>query len=316
MLKAGLLGYPIDHSLSPIIHNRAYRELGLDWQYDLYSCPNLDAFSEVLEAAKSASEPFIGFNITTPYKIAAYQAAVEFSHYAEISGNANILTLKSDEQGGVKLLADNTDGRGLVGSLKHVGARSLKGSSVVLCGTGAVGMSSVVSLLEEEVAQINILSRSVQICNNQVKDIVSKATAPGNVIVRHAQDSAEESEVSPAPTSSDSTKTIITVLDYSRAKEVLASANYLIDATTVGMKHEDTPVVPISALHSGLAVLDVVYGHGETALLKAARQVGAIALDGLDMLIEQAALTIEFWAKEQGLEVMAPRSAMREAAIS
>jgi shikimate dehydrogenase len=81
------------------------------------------------------------------------------------------------------------------------------------------------------------------------------------------------------------------------------------------METNDETVIPPEALKPSLAVLDVVYGHGETALLKAAREVGATALDGLGMLIEQAALTIEIWAQAQGIPLVAPRDIMRHVVI-
>jgi shikimate 5-dehydrogenase len=73
-------------------------------------------------------------------------------------------------------------------------------------------------------------------------------------------------------------------------------------------------VVAPEALREGLVVLDVVYGHGETALIREARKAGATGIDGLGMLIEQAALTIEIWARAQGAPVEAPRAVMRQAA--
>jgi shikimate 5-dehydrogenase len=81
------------------------------------------------------------------------------------------------------------------------------------------------------------------------------------------------------------------------------------------MHPDDAPVVAPEALGPGLVVLDVVYGHGETALIQAAREAGAQAFDGLGMLIEQAALTIEIWAREQGQQLKAPRTLMRQAAL-
>jgi shikimate dehydrogenase len=82
------------------------------------------------------------------------------------------------------------------------------------------------------------------------------------------------------------------------------------------MNPSDGAVVPLEALRPDMTVLDVVYGHGETALLKGARAVNAKAIDGLGMLIEQAALTIELWAHARGIPVEAPRALMRQAALN
>ncbi|MDR0347793.1 MAG: hypothetical protein LBH56_05415, partial [Coriobacteriales bacterium] len=107
---------------------------------------------------------------------------------------------------------------------------------------------------------------------------------------------------------------------YTELAAHLETAHILIDATPVGMASADDAVVPPKLLkqgllRQGLVVFDAVYGHGETALLKNAREVGAVAIDGLGMLIEQAALTIEIWAREQGTPVSAPRTLMRQAAL-
>jgi shikimate dehydrogenase len=311
MLKAGLLGYPIEHSLSPVIHRCAYRELGLDWEYELYSCHNLESFSTVLRDAKISPESYVGFNVTTPYKVAAFQAADAFSRFANIAGNANVLTFArgaaaATGEKGVTLLADNTDGRGLVESLKRESGRPLKGASVILCGSGAVAMSALLSLLEEEISSVTIACRNVSVCKTRVESVMEAATprraeASGTPCTDNNNDAEALLECHPK----------IQIIELEEAPTSLATADFLIDATTVGMNPKDTSIVPASALHSGLVVLDVVYGHGETALLRAAREAGAQALDGLSMLIEQAALTVELWAKEQGLELEAPREAMK-----
>ena len=80
------------------------------------------------------------------------------------------------------------------------------------------------------------------------------------------------------------------------------------------MNPADGAIVPVELLRPSMAVVDVVYGHGETALIKAAWEIGARAFDGLGMLIEQAALTIEIWALEQERILEAPRDLMLEAA--
>jgi shikimate dehydrogenase len=97
---------------------------------------------------------------------------------------------------------------------------------------------------------------------------------------------------------------------YSKASEVLATADVLIDATTLGMQPHDGSALPLELLRPDLVVVDTVYGHGQTALIKAARAIGAPAFDGLGMLVEQAALTIEDWLAAQGIIAEVPRDLM------
>ncbi|MCL2883678.1 MAG: hypothetical protein FWF30_04350, partial [Coriobacteriia bacterium] len=105
----------------------------------------------------------------------------------------------------------------------------------------------------------------------------------------------------------------IRACSYAQAEAELPGIQVLIDATTLGMQPGDPAVVSPQFLHSGLYVLDLVYAHGQTALVTAARAAGAQAEDGLGVLVEQAALALEFWCAQQGLQLKAPRSAMRAA---
>jgi len=105
----------------------------------------------------------------------------------------------------------------------------------------------------------------------------------------------------------------IRVVDYATVVEPLATTQVLIDATTLGMDPQDGSVIPVELIRADMVVFDVVYGHGQTALLKGAQAQGAQAFDGLGMLIEQAALSLEIWAKAQGKDITAPRAVMTQA---
>jgi shikimate dehydrogenase len=295
-MKAGLLGYPIGHSLSPAIHRAAYAELGLAWDYALYPCEDKDAFLKVIAEARQESGAFVGFNVTTPYKAAAYAACTERSLASTVTGSANVLILlPAVASAQPRLRGEDTDGRGLVASLEHDGNATVAGSSVVVCGTGPVALSVLLALIDAKVASVTVASRNVAAGDERVRKL------------RERVFSCELRETSPMPE--------LRVVDYAQAARCLETANILIDATPVGMSSTDQAVVPSEALRPNLIVLDTVYGHGETALIKAARETGAVAIDGLGMLIEQAALTIELWAKAQGLSLVAPRETMRARAL-
>jgi shikimate dehydrogenase len=104
--------------------------------------------------------------------------------------------------------------------------------------------------------------------------------------------------------------------DDAEADAAISASRVVIDATTVGADPCAEPIVSPELLGAGQVVFDVNYGRGGSALLRAAQARGAQALDGLEMLIEQAALSIELWADEQGLRLSAPRDAMRAAALA
>ena len=277
MKKTGLLGYPIGHSLSPAIHNAAYRALYLDWQYALYPCPDLASFDAILSDVLADPTSFVGLNVTTPWKTAAYEAARAHSPFAGAAQNANVLTVVSHGTQPAHLSCDNTDGAGLIASLEREGV-TIEGSRVVVCGSGPVATSALQAFTEKQAAAITIVSRDPQ---------KAAKTVPLSQI---------------------------RVVDYSEVAQHLVDADILINATTVGMNPSDAPIVSAELLRPTMVVVDVIYGHGETALIKAAREIGARAYDGLGMLIEQAALSIEIWAASQNLKLTAPRTLMLEAA--
>ncbi|MDR1082881.1 MAG: shikimate dehydrogenase [Coriobacteriales bacterium] len=342
MLKAGLLGYPIDHSLSPIIHNAAYAALGLDWEYALYPCVDAAAFSAILTEAKANPQNFVGFNVTTPYKSLAYEACAEHSLFDAVTGSANVIVVSGDESLAQPVSAqpvsahpvlrgDNTDGRGLIASLEREGGVKVAGASVVLCGTGPVAMSTLLALIDANVASVDVASRDPRggaervlgLCERLDKERGLKRTSHTDVAPtpRTGSETDEpyretDEPVLRSPLSSLLSLPSMKVIGYADVAATLERADILIDATTVGMHPDDAAVVPLKALKPELTVLDVVYGHGETALIKGAREVGATAIDGLGMLIEQAALTIEIWSQTQGTPLEAPRPLMRQAAAS
>jgi shikimate dehydrogenase len=301
MLKAGLLGYPIDHSLSPVIHNAAYAALGLDWHYGLYPAKDAEAFAAIIAEAKRNPQSYVGFNVTTPYKYEAYAACSTHSASDAAVGNTNVLTFleaaRAENPHYSQLRGANTDGRGLLAALKRELGIEAKGASVVLCGTGPVALSTLFALIEGAAASVTIATRDPKKGRVLVEALLSRLDRC---------DSRNRDDRAPLPE--------IAVIGYDEAAAKLETAALLINATTVGMDPQDGSIVPPAALRAGLSVYDVIYGHGETALIRAAREVGAQACDGVGMLVEQAALTIEIWAGEHGSELVAPRDRMYEVA--
>jgi shikimate dehydrogenase len=342
MLRTGLLGYPIEHSLSPAIHNAAYAALGLDWEYALYPCKDTAAFLQMIANAREDSAHVVGFNVTTPYKVDAYEACVEHSPFAAATGNANVLTwdrgtgdgLGQGDGGRVPLgfvghvprplspcpspvlRGDNTDGYGLVASLQREGGVSVAGSSVVLCGTGPVAMSALLALTEAHAASISVVTRDLEKGRKQLRRLNERLGLRQGV----ESDSPGQGDGARAPSPCHGPEfpalSAARLVSYGEVAACLETADILIDATSVGMSPSDGTVVPLEALRPKTTVLDVVYGHGETALLRGARDINATAIDGLGMLIEQAALTIELWARARGIQVEAPRALMRQAALT
>jgi shikimate dehydrogenase len=274
--------------------------------------------------AEARREPgtFVGFNVTTPYKACAHAACTEHSLASTVTGSANVLTLLPGVVSAqFRLRGEDTDGRGLIASLEHEGNATLTGSSVVLCGTGPVALSVLLALIDARVASVTVVSRDIDSGAERLKRLRERlgkerwlialkgvgSLPPAQLNVEMQNLSRTMKEQFPLPA--------LQIVDYAQVAACLEAADILIDATPVGMSPGDASVVPPAALRPGLIVLDTVYGHGETALIKAAREAGAVAIDGLGMLIEQAALTIELWAAAQGRSLTAPRETMRRAAL-
>jgi shikimate dehydrogenase len=163
------------------------------------------------------------------------------------------------------------------------------GASVVLCGTGPVAMSTLLALINDAAASVIVVSRDKEKGSAQVGELCARLDAAISL---------------PA----------LEILDYSEVAAYLETADILINATTLGMNPSDPPVVPADALRSELIVFDVIYGHGHTALRKAADTVGARFTDGIGMLVEQAALTLEIWMSAQGITREVPRELMYKVA--
>ena len=297
-MKTGLLGYPISHSLSPAIHNAAYEALGLDWHYDLYPCADRAAFEAVLREALAYPQDFVGFNVTTPYKTVAFEVASEHAPTSQPIQNANVLSVVCPAAPALPFLRSaSTDGQGLVAFLEQGAGLTLAGSAVVLCGSGAVARSVLVALLNRQVAGITVVSRNAQQTQERLAALCEAVTI-----------TAPPASPATSPTPS------LTVIDYRSIASSLAAADLLIDATTVGMNPADEAVFPTDLISPHTVVCDLVYGHGETALIAGAKKQGAQTHNGLGMLIEQAALSIELWAQDRGLIVKAPRELMLAAA--
>ncbi|MDR2107873.1 MAG: hypothetical protein LBP28_00210 [Coriobacteriales bacterium] len=287
--SVALFGFPVEHSLSPVMHAAAYAHLGLDWNYQLVPCCEYADFDAGITRLRAGESGLIAANVTTPWKREAFAAAEDcLDDVAKHVGAANVLF---SAPGSTRICCANTDGQGAVIALSRQGV-SVDASSFVLCGTGAVAKVILLELIRGCAPSVTVLSRNRQRAVQLVESLVF--------------------------TASPSVQTRIIPLAYgdAAAEVALLAARVIIDATTVGANSFAEPVVSPQLLGAAQIVLDVNYGRGGSALLRGAQARGAQVLDGLEMLIEQAALSIEFWAGQQGLKLSAPRDVMRVAALA
>lgn len=274
--KLYVLGHPVAHSKSPVMYNAVYRRLGLPWEYALMDCAT-EAEAEAFLAARD----FLAINITTPYKPHAFAAATNRAASAKLAHGANVLAKK-----GEALIAYNTDGQGCVANLERTGF-SFAGKKAVVCGTGPTALSIAHAVAVAGVAELALLSRAKEkaheTLSRYVEELHTMATA---TMVLPA---AEKHHRSLMETYRD---TKFKFGAYETSSQTIAAADVIIDATPLGMKEGDPAPFNTELLHEGKVVFDVVYGHGETALIRAARAAGCAAHDGAGMLVGQAVASV------------------------
>jgi shikimate dehydrogenase len=256
----GLLGNPVEHSLSPPMHEAGYDERGIDARYVTFE-PDRDAAAEAVAAAETLG--ISGLNVTVPFKQDVLDA-VEVDDLARRIGAVNTIDFSGDRPTG-----HNTDAIGAVRALEDHSV-DLSGSAVVV---GAGGAGRAVSFgLADTGMDVAIANRTVETAHDLAGEV------PG--ASGHGLDELDR---------------------------LLADASVLVNATTVGMDEDRSPV-PAASLHADLAVLDAVYSPIETRLLREAEAAGATTVDGAWMLLYQGVEAFERWTG-----VDAPVGAMNEA---
>ena len=273
---AGVIGWPLGHTLSPAMHNAAYEALGLDWVYLPLAVPDETVLLRVFSCLRSL--PVVGFNVTMPYKQAALDLCDEVAMQAEMAGAVNAVHVSDG-----KLIGYNTDGRGLLDALGGAGF-DVAGKRVALLGAGGAAGAAFVAFVLARAAHVTVINRSV----DRAEELVERNAA-------HLR--GTQAEVRPLG---------------SEAARAVRDADLVLNATSVGMSPEDPSPIPGEWLHGGQVVCDVVYRARPTALLTAAAAVGAQAVDGLDMLVAQGAISIDIWSESATMS--APRDVMRAAA--
>ena len=264
----GIIGDPIEHSMSPVIHNAAFKNKGLDYVYLPFRVKK-EELGKAIESMRVLN--IRGLNITIPHKVAVTQFLDELDPLADKIGAVN--TIVNDN--GV-LKGYNTDATGFLQALLERGIEP-KGKKVVILGAG--GASRAISfILAERGSSLVILNRTwdkAKICAGRISEIFqSEATA--------------------------------LKLNRENLTTALSQADILINATSVGMSPDinETPVTS-NLLKPSLVVFDIVYNPIKTRLQREAEVAGATAISGLDMLVWQGALAFEKWTgREAPIGVM------------
>ncbi|MDQ0313726.1 shikimate dehydrogenase [Amorphus orientalis] len=250
--KSGVIGWPIAHSRSPLIHRFWLQTYGLPGAYDAIavSPETAETFFTTFR-----SSGLVGANVTVPHKIAAASACDDLSGTAEALGAVNTLWLEGD-----RLLGDNTDVHGFLANLdeKAPGWEDAEGDALVI-GAGGAARAVVYGLI----------SRGLQV-----------------VIANRTKERADQlADAYPDARSAD----------YSALAGDLGSYGLVVNTTSLGMAGKGQVPIDLAGAADATVVADIVYVPLETGLLRQARQRGLRTVDGLGMLLHQAAPGFERW---------------------
>ena len=264
----GLLGSPVTHSISPMMHNEAFKELGLDYAYLAF-----DVGTDKLEAAVEGLKGLNvrGVNVTMPDKNLMCSLCDHLSPAAEIIGAVNTVV----NEDGV-LTGHTTDGTGYMMSVKDAGYDVI-GKKMTIFGAGGAGTSILVQAALDGVAEITVFNRRTPFFERAERIIGRLKEQTGCRIRLYDYD------------------------DESILRREIGESALLTNATSLGMAPnvETCILKDASMLHPGVVVSDMIYNPKETRLLRMAREAGCRTFNGMYMLLYQGAEAFRIWTGQQ-----------------
>jgi shikimate dehydrogenase len=275
-IVCGIIADPIPHTLSPQMHNAAFKALGLDYVYVPFKVKSLE-LKKAIEGMRGMN--IRGLNVTLPHKVSVMQFLDRFDPMAEAIGAVN--TIVND--GGI-LTGYNTDATGFLQTLR-VNGIDPKGKRIMLVGAGGAARA-IATALSEQGAKIVILNRKKGLA--WATDIAFRLAQSYHADIRALELTPEN------------------------LKNEIQNSEMLVNATNVGMSPDkDSTPIPTELLVPGLTVFDIVYNPTPTRLLQEAKAAGAPTIEGIEMLVQQGAVSFEKWTG-----VPAPLDIMRQTVLS
>ncbi|HTC21212.1 MAG TPA: shikimate dehydrogenase [bacterium] len=261
-----ILGHPLEHTLSPAMHNAAFRALGLPWAY----APLDIVPDEVKRGLDFLRSPNVyGANVTVPYKEAVLPYLDQVEKEAQWLGSVNTIYRR-----GEKTIGTSTDGNGFLRSL-GIWRKKLKGSRGLLIGAGGSARAIAGALAQSGVSGFYVANRSSKRAGRLVRSLLKHYP-------RLQIDSVFLKE----------------------GEELLRRCDWVVQATSLGLRVGDPSPFSLVRARKTAFVVDIIY-HRETAFLKDARQRRLPSLGGLGMLLHQGALSFEHWTGQKApLSVM------------
>jgi shikimate dehydrogenase len=251
--RYAVIGNPISHTKSPLIHASFAQATGQDIEYSAIEGP-LDGFRQAVLDFRAAGGR--GMNVTTPFKLQAFELADERLERARLAGAVNAMKFEGD-----RIFADNFDGVGLLNDIQRNLGFSLPGKRVLILGAGGAARGALWPLLAQAPAQVVIVNRTIE-----------KATALAKQFAPFGP---------------------VTGCGYA---DLVREQFDLVANSTSASQRAELPPVPVTAFGTDCLAYDLVYGKGLTPFLRLARDAGVRNLaDGVGMLVEQAAEAFAWW---------------------
>ncbi len=264
-----VLGHPIGHTLSPVMHNAAISAMGIDAVYMAFDVPP-DELLRVLKAMQIMG--FGGVNLTVPLKEIGFRDIDDLDDSARKLGAVN--TVEFTDAG---IRGHNTDGAGFIKAIEKEFRLSMDGLSVFILGAGGAGRAVAITAASMGADSVKISDINAERCARLTREM----------------------DIFP------DCKTTIAPPSGGKLFDAVSGADLIIQATPVGMKETDRSPLPPEAFNKKQKAFDLVYMYPETDFMKNARSAGASAANGLSMLMFQGAVAFRIWTdKEPPAEAM------------
>lgn len=259
--KLALIGYPLGHSLSPILYETAFKDLGLEGTYEILPTESEDLINQIKFLR---SRKYFGFNVTIPHKVPVTLFLSKYDEYVNMTGSVNCVKIEED----MSLSGYNTDVWGFCEAIKDV---DLKGKYAAVLGTGGAARAICAGLYIKGVSKIDIYTRNV---------LTSKETID---TLRRRFDKIKINAIQTS------------------LMDTMENVDILVNTTPLGMKNfeeNNSPVddKQIESLKEDAIVYDIVYNPIKTPLISKALKYNKKVVYGLDMLVYQAVRAMEIWS--------------------
>jgi shikimate dehydrogenase len=255
----GLFGHPVSENTSSVIHEAGFKKLGLNWRYLI-----IEVFPNDLEKAVIGLKAFNmrGVNVTMPYKIEIMQYLDEITAAAILIGAVNTVYRKKD-----KLIGENTDGKGFLLSLKEYAKINPKGKNVVILGAGGAARAISVELALSGIKNVIVVNRTPERGKKLVELLNDKINVEASFI------------------------------SWNKPFIIPPQTDILVNATSIGLypNTDKKPNILYDSIKKEMVVCDVIPTPPDTLFLTESRKKGAKTIDGMGMLLNQAAIAFKIW---------------------